>query len=344
MLSVRPAEIVALRELPERDKDRMLPFFQLRPWVSAHRLDNALDKLTEAYGDRPFFISLSEPEALEKRRDVHDELDRLRLSDGGFNAWCGFVENLPNVMPSLQLTDVTQFDRQAARLHGLGRGTIVHIERAAFQFLRQIAVRTAASTDAGTDVIFVLDFGRQTKSFLLHEAEAAGYVRTLLEVAPNARVAVSASSFPDSFTAITAQAIYEREVYNTLSSQFGGGVVYSDRGSARAERQTGGGGSPAPRIDYARGKEWHFFRSDSDDERATAYQLPAQTLMNDKKVWDPSLRVWGTQMIERTALGDEGAIISPARATAARINIHLHQQTFYGDPSGLYETDEEWTD
>jgi hypothetical protein len=56
-------------------------------------------------------------------------------------------------------------------------------------------------------------------------------------------------------------------------------------------------------------------------------------------------RVWGTQMIERTALGDPDAITSPVRATAARINIHLHRQLFYDDPgAGLYDTDEEWTD
>lgn len=344
MLSVRPAEILALRELPERDKDRMLPFFQLRPWVSANRLENALDKLSEAYGDRPYYISLSEPEALEKRRDVHDELDRLRASARGFDAWCSFVEGRPQIMPSLQLTDVAEFDRQAERLHALERGTIVHIERAAFQFLRQIAARTSAATDFGTDVLFVVDFGRQNKTFLLHQAEAAGYIRTILDVAPNARVAISASSFPDSFTSISSQAIYEREVYNALQSQFAGAVVYSDRGSARAERQTGGGGAPAPRIDFARSNDWHFFRSEDDGSRPKAYQEQAVELMLDKKVWDPSLRVWGTQMIERTALGDAGAIVSPARATAARMNIHLHQQTFYGDTSGLYETDEEWTD
>jgi hypothetical protein len=66
--------------------------------------------------------------------------------------------------------------------------------------------------------------------------------------------------------------------------------------------------------------------------------------MGDEEVWDARLRVWGTQMIERTALGDPDAILSPARATATRINLHLHRQLFFDDPDGLYETDEEWMD
>ncbi|MFN7390176.1 beta family protein [Brevundimonas sp.] len=344
MLSVRPAEMLALQELPQRDKDLMLPFFQLRPWVSAARLQNALDRLSEAYGERPFFISLAEPETAGSRRDVHDELDMLRSSEDGFLAWCQFVTERPLLMPSLQLTDVTQFDLQAQRMSALDRGMIVHVERPAFQFARQMAFRTAAQTDGGRDVIFVLDFGRQNKTFLLHQAEAVGYVRTILEVAPLARVALSASSFPDSFTAISSQAIYEREVFQGVEAELGTAVLYSDRGSARAERQVGGGGAPAPRIDYAGRGAWHFFRSDDPDrKRPLAYQDQALAL-KDEEIWDPKLRVWGTQMIERTALGDEGAIVSPARATAARINIHLHQQTFHDDPAGLYDTDDEWTD
>ena len=54
--------------------------------------------------------------------------------------------------------------------------------------------------------------------------------------------------------------------------------------------------------------------------------------------------LWGKQMIERTAYGDEGAISSPPKATAARINIHLHQQLFFGNQAGLYDTDEDWSD
>lgn len=342
MLSARPAEMVALQELPNRDKDLLLPFFQLRPWVAARRLSAAIDRLEEAYGNRPFFISLAEPDFSGERREVHDELDQLRDAARGFANWCEFVEERPNLMPALQLTDVAQFDAQATRLHALGRGVIVHIERGAFPFIRQIANRTAANTNRGTDTVFVLDFGRQTNTFLVHVAETVGYMRTILEAAPLARVALSASSFPSSFTALTEQPIFERRVFEEVRAQIGPAALYSDRGSARAERQAGGG-RPIPRVDYVKPSSWLFFRDDEGLDRPAAYAQQARTLMSSPD-WRPDLRIWGTQMIERTAAGDPSAIVSPARSTAARINIHLHLQTFYDDPDSAFDTDEDWTD
>jgi hypothetical protein len=73
------------------------------------------------------------------------------------------------------------------------------------------------------------------------------------------------------------------------------------------------------------------------------YQLQASALIASRH-WDSRLRLWGCQMIEKTAFGDESGITSPNRATAARINIHLHQQLWFGDAEALYDTDEEWKD
>lgn len=342
VLGVRPAEMLALESLPERDKDLLLPLFRLQPWVAAHHLESVLARLSDAYGQRPFYVSLAEPELTSNPRPVHAALDALRSPADGYGAWCSFLREQENMIPSLQLTDVNEFRTQAERLRALDRGLIVPIERAAFQFARTIAMQTAAITDGGRDVVFLLDWGRQTRTLLVQEAEAIGYVQTIRSVAPHARVALSASSFPESFTAITEQDVYERLFFEALRSRTDR-IIYSDRGSARAERQTGGGGAPAPRVDYARQSQWDFFRSDTGEDRPSAYQTQAQRLM-DSPIWDGALRLWGTQMIERTALGDEGAIISAARSTAVRINIHLHQQLFFDFPDQLYDTDEEWTD
>jgi hypothetical protein len=121
-------------------------------------------------------------------------------------------------------------------------------------------------------------------------------------------------------------------------------LIYSDRGSARVERQQGGGGAPAPRIDYPLQLDWDFFRSD-DRVGFAGYQQQSQRLMATARTgpWNPSLRVWGTQMIERTAAGDTSAIGSPQKATAARINLHLQLQTFHDEPEAAEDTDEDWT-
>ena len=71
--------------------------------------------------------------------------------------------------------------------------------------------------------------------------------------------------------------------------------------------------------------------------------MQAEKLLdNEPPIFDALLRVWGTQMIERTANGDPTAIKTPARSTAVRINLHLQRQTFFNDPIGLYDTEDDW--
>lgn len=344
LLGIKPAEMLALQSLPERDKDSLLPVFRLQRWVASNQLASSLGRISEAYGTRPFFLTLCEPELVDNPKDVHRALDALRSSADGFSEWCSFFENPEHshCIPSLQLNDVSQFDLQAVRLQALGRGLLVHIEQEAFRFLRQIARRTAIATGGGEGVLFIIDFGKQSKTLLLQQAEAVTLCRHVLEAAPLARVSISASTFPDQFTAITRQDIYERQLFTGVRNELGRLMIYSDRGSARIE-QRGGGGTPAPRVDFAQAQRWLFYR-DASRLGFDGYQQQADRLMQDSEAWDPSLRLWGTQMIERTALGDSNAISSPARATAVRINLHLHQQLFYGDSDGLHSTDEEWTD
>ena len=80
VLSLRPAEMRGLEELPDATKDRILPLVALRPWMSAHLLERGLDRLKAAYPDRPLIVSVSEPETIAKIRPVHEELDQLRNS------------------------------------------------------------------------------------------------------------------------------------------------------------------------------------------------------------------------------------------------------------------------
>lgn len=164
-------------------------------------------------------------------------------------------------------------------------------------------------------------------------------------VMPNAAIALSATSFPSDFVGRVSQEIYERQFHRLVSDLHPErAFIYSDRGSARAERQLGGGGTPAPRVDLAVASQWEFYREEDQGDRDQAY-FDAATRATESSAWDPLLKVWGTQMIERTANEDDDAIVSPARSTAVRINLHLHEQSYYGaPPSEKYDTDEDWTD
>ncbi|WP_322965868.1 beta family protein [Sphingomonas fuzhouensis] len=339
LLSIRPAEMRALEELPNTTKDRLLPIVHLRPWVGSHRLENATGRIAEAYGDRRVVIAMGEREQ-PNERPVHAELATLRQPAHGFREWCNFFEQNENYIPAMQFSpEVPEEEAQIARLFGLERGLVVIIERPAFGFMGVIARRVGERTGGGQGVCFVIDFGIASRDHLQVAAIATGYINTIREHAPAAYVALSASSFPDSFVGVSDQPIYERRLFDTMAET--DRLIYSDRGSARVERQTGGGGQPAPRIDYPLFDLWDFYRSD-DLVGFPGYQQQAINVMAGGN-WNPALRVWGTQMIERTAAGDMSAIGSPQKATAARINLHLQLQTFYGAPGDAEDTDEDWS-
>ena len=353
LVDVRPAELMALAELPEKDKDLLLPVFKLRPWVSAERIDSALHRLAQVYGNRASFLELGPHEAFDplKARVVHSELADLRLPGGGYQNWVDFFsrEECKRFIPILQLTDQFQFSAQVDALYGLGRGLGIRVDASEIGVEpEQFAKLISEQTDSGRDVLFILDYGKQTGRFAQLKDTVKRQAVAILEACTNVpTVALSASSFPDGFTSIDSQDIFERDVFNRLHNELGARITYSDRGSARAEAISGGGGSPTPRVDYALADKWVFFREDSAIAKTQAslisFQHQAKLLM-ESDFWDSKLKLWGCQMIEKTAIGDVAGIFSANRCTAARINIHLHQQLHYGDKSGLYDTDEDWTE
>ncbi|WP_144037653.1 hypothetical protein [Sphingopyxis sp. KK2] len=342
MLSLRPAEMRALEELPNLTKDRLLPIVQLRPWVGAHRLENATDRIREAYGERPVIVAMGEREP-PNERPVHAQLEELRGPAFGFRAWCEFFRAHENYIPAIQYSpSIADEEAQIAELYALDRGLVVIIEPPAFPAIGVIAARVGARTEGGQGVCFVLDFGFAGRDHLEVAARATGYINTIRASAAAAFVSLSASSFPDNFVGLSDQPIYERRLFDTMPAL--GNLIYGDRGSARVERQSGGGGLPAPRIDYPMFDAWNFYRSDTITG-FPGYRIQAERLIATEAegVWNPRLRVWGTQMIERTAAGDMSAIGSPQKATAARINLHLQRQAFYYDPGSAEDTDEDWS-
>jgi hypothetical protein len=276
---------------------------------------------------------------------VHAELAKLRYSDGGYANWCDFIadEGHEHFIPAVQIEDEGHIEQQVGCFYELGRGLFVIIPRGALGGLRRLVTTIAAQTDRGRNTCFVIDEGVMSRDSLERSVFLVGYCSTIREICPEATISISGSSFPESFTSITNQEIFERTVFDTVVSRVGRDrMIYSDRGSARVERQQGGGGLPKPRIDYPQPGRWSFFRS-ADDEGFAGYQAMATALRRAQPpIFDDLLRIWGTLMIERTANGDTSAIKTPARSTAVRINLHLHRQTFFGDPIGLYDTEDDW--
>jgi len=342
-LSLRPAEMLALEELPASTKDAMLPLVHLRPWTTAYALQSGLDRLTAAYGDRPTVIAVGPPESAANLRPVHSELAKLRVADGGYRNWCQFIEDdgHEHFIPAVQIEDPLNIEDQVSSFYELGRGLVVIVPRDALGGLRALARAIARQTDDGHATCFVFDERRMSRDSLERAVTLVGHCNTVRDLCPQAAISISGSSFPDKFKGVTEQDIYERILFDEVVAKVGAKrMIYSDRGSARVERQAGGG-LPMPRIDYPLGSRWSFFRSET--EGPIGYRDMAEAVIRAQPpIFDSDLRVWGTLMIERTAAGVEPAITTPARSTAVRINLHLQRQTFFNNPVGLYDTEDDW--
>jgi hypothetical protein len=340
ILAVRPSEMTALEELPPSDKNSMLPYIILRPWLTARHIENVLARVDAARGRRPTIVDLTADIFGEPRRPVHDAFDALRDSANGYRNFCDFVAEHEHFIPSLQLSAPAQIGAQIRRFTALDRGCVVRLTGPTFGFSRQIAEQFSDVEDQ-SKIHFILDYARQSRDILTRAAGAIGIFQGIREVLPDCFLSVSASTFPESFVDLTMQEIFERQFHEEVFRHVGyQNVIYSDRASVRAESM-GGGGAPAPRIDNALRTNWQFFRVADNEDRDAGFQEAAENAMQSND-WD-NLGIWGTDEIIRTADGQR-AIASAQRSPAVRINIHLHRQMNFDDPQVLPGTEEIWSD
>lgn len=339
ILGVRPAEMQALEETAPGTKDALLPYVVLQPWTTARHIENVVAKVEAAVGNRPIIVDVTnEVYSGTSRRPVHDVFDLFRNSSNGYRSWYAFVANHENYIPSVQLTDPSQIQNQVPALADLDRGAVVRLTEAMFPFAADIA-RLFRAFEPRSSIYFILDFQRQNHDILLKTAIAINTVRNIRAVLPGCVISVSASTFPESFVDLDEQDIFERRLHQQVVDNLGANnTIYCDRASVRAERQGGGGGAPAPRIDNALPARWEFFREPEIEDREMAYQSAAARAVASAGWTD--LGIWGTQIIDQTASGAVNSIRSPKLSTAARINIHLHRQL--GNNPNLTEID--WVD
>ena len=187
LLGLRPAELQALKELPVADKQAMMPLLQIGPWATANYLHSAISKLEEAYADFPCFVSIADFDLSTTERPVHLQLAELQNPTNGYEAWCRFIESKNQFVPTLQLASPNEISAQAVRLHGLGRGLMVLIERGGFPGIDFLAQTIVRSTNGGADVCFTLDFGRSTRNILTMTLEFQGMLRRFYDM-PRARM------------------------------------------------------------------------------------------------------------------------------------------------------------
>ncbi|WP_171525638.1 beta family protein [Acinetobacter indicus] len=360
LLSLKPAEMAALEELPKQDKDILLPLIALKKWVNSKTLDKSFARVDKAIGNRVRLFDLDRTylrdcQNIENPSNCELEYLELANSENGYKKWVELFQKNQNFIPVIQLEDLQELESQLDQFIELCKPIVIRFEMSGeysitkqdFNFIIKLLLEKKNSIN---EMLLLLDYGDFTRTHLLNCEKYSEFINKLNAFFPRAYFSISGTSFPYQFLGATKGEIpiYERQIFNKVQKKCENvSLIYSDRASARAERFNGGGGVPPPRIDYALKNDWRFVRKelvDGDEyEKERLYKQAACEVIASE-YWIKDLHLWGTQMIEKTALGDGYAITSPSKATAVRINLHLYQQLHYCADISLLDTDEDWED
>jgi len=363
ILAISPSEITALKELPDKDKDLILPVFPLKSWATAKELSSPLDKIKDTLGeDRKWIADIDYNDlsnrAEEKYRPVHHDILKLTDSSDGYQNWCNFIKVNTNIIPCLQFKDLTQISTQLRVLGSFQRGVVVIFKQADIE--SRVYEKVLVELKEVSDLFVIIDLEQITMEQIEFKDQILQYLKAIKVILPQALISLSSTSFPDGFGGYHkgVKSIYERILYEKLRRDIDN-LVYSDRGSTRATKLSGANGTPPPRIDYSCKNEWNFIRMVFSDhlslldgeekklatkkEKKELYTLIAKKMM-EEPYWEKELSLWATYIIELTSKGDDYGINSAQKATAVRINKHLHTQLHYDLVEGLEDTDDDWED
>lgn len=349
-LGIRPAELSGLKELPGSTKDRLTPLVLLAPWLATTPLSRALDKFEEAYPSRPYFIDVdSYYQVNDKPNEAKELWQLLAQKPADLNAWWHLLSGYPNANPCLlmaeqplerareQITWARENDRTFCLRMNLAAGNGSGIPPWMPALVAELA------KEGANDYAVVFEFGWVQDSLLV-AALAIGYANSFFStIPPEVPVAVSCTSFPKDFTiysGVNECLFTNRELIAQVQrSTNHPRIIYGDWGSTRP-RSYGHARQPKNRIDYPTDSLWLISRNQNGE---ISFEDAAKRITSGAH-WSGNLGVWGEQLIEGTAAGQAFAIDTMPKMYAARINIHLHRQAFYGQLPAPEALDEEWAD
>ena len=264
ILSISPAEMTALGELPEKDKDIILPIVPLRGWVGSQILKNSVARIEKAIDqrfwiadiDRNFVDGTKKDELGNYPREVFSEIEKLLISNDGYDNWYQYLQAFPKSIPTVQLEDLDELERQVTKLSALNRGLFVKFSILDIDSGRyRVILEKIKSLNIGSNIFIMFDYGQVSREVLTFSSEIISILELTHEILEARVLTISCSSFPSSFSGYHygENSIYERLLFNTVMSGISNKIsmIYSDRGGARAVKIKGGGGIPSPRIDYA---------------------------------------------------------------------------------------------
>lgn len=348
-LAIRASEMNGLEFLPGQTKERMTPCFLLAPWANSLTLQKAIDRVEKAFRHQNYFLDIDRDyEFTNLESGPQQELRALLDPANSFERWCEFVAQHEWVWPCVQTRGQTESEirTQIERFQEIGRTYCMRI------FMNRVPgnmaeVVSAFAASGAADYAIILEGGwtRDPLSLAVwFDGVIGGHLQAIDATVP---IVLSCTSMPKMFTeydgGITPVPFTNRTLLDQSTRRWSNRtrIIYGDWGSTRPREPSGFASRPLDRVDYPTQNAWNIARNKSQN---WDFRLAAQAIVRSGD-WDGNLGVWGEEQILNTTISPALGIDTPQKNVAARVNIHLHRQAFYGTAnlSGM-NLDEDWQD
>lgn len=348
-LAVRASEMKGLEFLPGVTKDRMTPCILLAPWANSNTLDRAITRVERAFHNRNYFLTPDpDYQTTNDQSIAQQEFSSLLVPDLNYANWIEFVRRYENVWPCIQTQGQTeaQIRTQIQTVQDMGRRYCLRIVYGHIpQNLTEIVNAFAAGGAA--DFTIILEGGWTDDPLSLTSWFAGMVTNSLGAIDASVPIVCSCTSIPKMFSRYNADqpqtvGFSNRQLIHQITQNTNrASVIYGDWGSTRPRENGGFASRPLDRIDFPTEQAWHIARNKNG---GWDFRDAALAVVNSTN-WDGNLGLWGEEMIQQTTINEELGIDTPQKNVAARVNIHLHRQAFYGqdriDPLAF---EENWED
>lgn len=350
-LGMRPAEMSGLGELPGATKDMLTPVLLLAPWLTSKTLSKALEKFEKSYPKRNYFVDMDHNyEPSEVPSDAKEQWRSLVTTPTNIGYWWSLLEDYEHANPCLLMNGRTvesaRDQIEWARDHNRAFCVRLNIDSNNFGIPDwAYEVIDDLRREGSVDYAVIFDFQLVPQKFDIDGSNLSHIGSFISGIRNEVPIIISFTSFPTSFSIYDGLSICKfnnRQVVRKVQLHTNRPITYGDWGSTRPRKK--GFGRAKVRVDFPLEDSWLISRKQEDE---LTYREAAQLVVNsDSWQQSPRLGIWGEQLIEGAARGASNSIGSITRMIAARINIHLHRQAFYGQkdfptPSQL---DEGWSD
>jgi hypothetical protein len=348
-LAIRASEMNALQFLPGATKERMTPCILLAPWANSSNLQKSIDRVEKAFREQYYFLDLDRDyEFTNLESATQRELVGLLDPANAFQNWCDFVAEHKWVWPCVQTRGQSEVElrTQIARFQGAGRAYCMRIFVNRLPTNLDEIVKTFASSGTA-DYAIILEGGWTTDPLSLAVAFDGLIGGQLQQIDATVPIVLSCTSMPKMFSdydgGVSRVPFTNRNLVDQILRRRANRtrIIYGDWGSTRPREPGGFASRPIDRVDYPTDMTWCIARNKGAEWN---FQRAAQAIVASPE-WEGDLGIWGEEMIKNTTINEELGIDTPQKNVAARVNIHLHRQAFFGtgDLGGM-NLDEDWQD